>query len=113
MLFVVSALLSALAVPPEVSTLYSAPGNPRAIRVAVINNAAPDGMSLKASQSKLVAGNYTSAPAATVPMYGGRAYNYGYAIAPDASGHIDSPVLYAAHHHVPVAPTLCDHLGVV
>jgi hypothetical protein len=75
--------------------LWAVPGNPVALRVAVINNAAPE-LDLKQSPSHLFNGTFTSPPPQTIPLYGGRSYNYGYALAPDSGGCINSTLLYTA-----------------
>ena len=91
----VVALLAAL--PSQLSSLLL-PGDPVAIRVSVVNNAAADGLALNAAASQLFNGSYTSPPPDAVPLYGTPgAYNYGYALKPDAGGAINATSVYASN----------------
>ena len=73
------------------------PGFPIVMRVIILNTAAPGGLTLEPARTQIVEGNFTSAPAATIPQVGARAYNYGIAIAPDAvSGAVNISFIYAA-----------------
>ena len=92
-----SQLTSPGAASPGVASLLL-PGDPIALRVSIVNNAAADGLFLNSKTSKLLHGNFTSAPPDEIAQYGAPgAYNYGYALKPDVSGAISATQTYASN----------------
>ncbi len=64
-----SQLTSPGAASPGVASLLL-PGDPIALRVSIVNNAAADGLFLNSKTSKLLHGNFTSAPPDEIAQYG-------------------------------------------
>ena len=91
-------LVALLATAPSQLTSLLLPGDPVAMRVSIVNNAAADGLFLNSAQSTLSNGSFTSPPADEIALYGSPgAYNYGYALNPDANGAISAHTLYASN----------------
>ena len=91
-------LVALLAAAPSQLTSLFLPGDPVALRVSIVNNAAADGLFLNSKTSKLLHGNFTSPPPNEVMLYGSPgAYNYGYALKPDVSGAISATQTYASN----------------
>ena len=91
-------IVALLAAAPSQLTSLFLPGDPVALRVSVVNNAAADGLFLNSKTSKLLHGNFTSPPPNEVMLYGSPgAYNYGYALKPNVSGAISATQTYASN----------------
>ena len=63
-------LVALLAAAPSQLTSLLLPGDPVAMRVSIVNNAAADGLFLNSKTSKLLHGNFTSAPPDEIAQYG-------------------------------------------
>ena len=95
----IALLLLPMAAAFTVKSIFSVPGNPISMSVVLINTAAPSGLYLQSKTISAGGGTFSSAPAASIPLYGSRQYNYGFTLAANKStGVSKATVIYAANN---------------